>query len=316
MAADTRKRRKRSDDATDAATTGAAATTTPPRKRSSKSTASKTASASAPAGRSAGGGAPQAGPTERSTPRNSRSAGSDGRSPRQRVRAETLERILTIAHDQLLAEGADALSLRSVARELGMVSSAVYRYVDSREDLMARLAARAGGQLSEAVDAALRNRRGDAARRFPVLARAVRSWATEHPGDFALLYGRATASPAGGPGAGGAGAAEAGAGVAGGDRGRLGLLASLIRLYSEAGEGSSGGGRVSPTVRRELGAVAGALDVDAAPDVVARAMTAWSGLVGAVAVEVSGQLAGVAGNESALFDLQVDRIAAATGLGG
>ena len=226
-------------------------------------------------------------------------------SPRQRVRAETLDRILSIAHDRLVAGGADALSLRSVARELGMVSSAVYRYVTSREDLLRLLAGRAGAELGAAVDAAARSRRGDAARRLTTIARAVRTWALEHPGDFGLLYGRVgtTAAAEGATGT----PAEPGSGA-------LGLPAALVRLYAE-GDAATGA-RQSPAVRRELASLAGALGVEAEPAVTARALLAWSTIAGAVAVEVSGQLTGVVANPATLFDGQVEQLAAATGLAG
>lgn len=223
---------------------------------------------------------------------------------RQRARAETLDRILSIAHDRLVSGGADALSLRSVARELGMVSSAVYRYVSSREDLLRLLAERAGTDLAAAVDAAAK-KRGDAGKRFASIARAVRVWGQEHPGDFGLLFGRV-------------GTTAAGAGATA-DRpepgtGALGLPAALLRLYVE--DGGEPGAKLSPAARRELGVLGTALGVEADPDAVARALSAWSAIAGAVAVEVSGQLSGVSGNPGALFDVQVDRVAAATGLAG
>lgn len=230
------------------------------------------------------------------------SAPSPARSPRQQVRAETLERILSIAHDRLVAEGADALSLRSVARELGMVSSAVYRYVSSREDLLRLLAARAGDDLAGALEAAGRSRRGDASKRFATLAKALRSWALEHPGDFGLLYGRVGTTAAG---------EGATAAVAPGT-GALGLPAALVGLLAETGPGASS--KPSPAQRRELSSVGSALGVQTEPEVVARALSAWSALAGAVAVEVSGQLSGVSANPATLFDLQVDRLAVAVGL--
>ena len=54
------------------------------------------------------------------------------RTARDRVRAELIVEIKQIARRQLAEEGSAALSLRAVARELGMVSSAVYRYFPSR----------------------------------------------------------------------------------------------------------------------------------------------------------------------------------------
>ena len=58
---------------------------------------------------------------------------------RERVRAEITREITDIARSQLAEQGAAALSLRAVARDLGMVSSAVYRYFSSRDELLTAL---------------------------------------------------------------------------------------------------------------------------------------------------------------------------------
>ncbi len=58
---------------------------------------------------------------------------------RERVRAELIREITEIARRQLATEGAAGLSLRAVAREMGMVSSAIYRYFPSRDDLLTTL---------------------------------------------------------------------------------------------------------------------------------------------------------------------------------
>ena len=56
--------------------------------------------------------------------------------PRERAREQTLQDITRIGREHLAAVGAAALSLRAVARDLGVVSSAVYRYVASRDELL------------------------------------------------------------------------------------------------------------------------------------------------------------------------------------
>ncbi|MDQ2876974.1 MAG: TetR/AcrR family transcriptional regulator, partial [Actinomycetota bacterium] len=80
---------------------------------------------------------------------------------RQRARAEITGEIKDEARRQLATTGAQ-LSLRAVARELGMVSSALYRYFPSRHDLLTALiidAYDALGEAAEQADAALH--RGD-----------------------------------------------------------------------------------------------------------------------------------------------------------
>ena len=61
------------------------------------------------------------------------------RTARERVRAELTREITDVARGQLATEGAGGLSLRAVAREMGMVSSAIYRYFPSRDDLLTAL---------------------------------------------------------------------------------------------------------------------------------------------------------------------------------
>jgi AcrR family transcriptional regulator len=53
--------------------------------------------------------------------------------PRKRAREQTMRDIVRIGRQHLATDGAAALSLRAVARDLGVVSSAVYRYVASRD---------------------------------------------------------------------------------------------------------------------------------------------------------------------------------------
>ena len=60
------------------------------------------------------------------------------RTPRAQARIETTEQIKRIARQHLAVDGPD-LSLRAVARDLGVVSSAVYRYFASRDDLLTAL---------------------------------------------------------------------------------------------------------------------------------------------------------------------------------
>ena len=74
---------------------------------------------------------------------------------RERARAEVTREIKEEARRQLLATGADGLSLRAVAKELGMVSSALYRYYPSRDDLLTMLIIDAYDALGAAAEHAL-----------------------------------------------------------------------------------------------------------------------------------------------------------------
>ena len=74
------------------------------------------------------------------------------RAARERTRAEITRQILDAARRHLATEGASGLSLRAIARELGASSSAVYRYVASRDDLLTRLIVAAYDALGAAAE--------------------------------------------------------------------------------------------------------------------------------------------------------------------
>src|ERR1700753_3724645 len=109
---------------------------------------------------------------------------------RQRARAELTREIKQEARRQLGAAGAQQLSLRAVARQLGMVSSALYRYFPSRDDLLTALIIDAydalGARAEKAFDQAASP---DARGRWRAVCQAVRSWAISHPHEYALIYG-------------------------------------------------------------------------------------------------------------------------------
>src|SRR5262245_38214115 len=100
-----------------------------------------------------------------------------------------VDEIKAVARRHLAAEGAN-LSLRAVARDLGMVSSAVYRYFPSRDDLLTALiidAYQAVGEVAERADAGCD--RADLTGRWLAVSGAIRSWALANPHEYALIYG-------------------------------------------------------------------------------------------------------------------------------
>jgi AcrR family transcriptional regulator len=112
------------------------------------------------------------------------------RTARERARAELTAEIVETARRHLVTEGAAGLSLRAVARDLGMVSSAVYRYFPSRDDLLTRLIIEAYDSLGDAADAADQARaRTDYLGRWMAISHATRDWALAHPQEWALIYG-------------------------------------------------------------------------------------------------------------------------------
>lgn len=112
-------------------------------------------------------------------------------------RAAMESEILRLGRDHLQTHGAAALSLRAIARDLGVVSSAVYRYVPSRDDLLTALVVEAYTELADAAEESLGEPSAgrpaeastDPAARLRGIARAVRAWAVANPARWALLYG-------------------------------------------------------------------------------------------------------------------------------
>ncbi len=107
---------------------------------------------------------------------------------RTRARAAVRAEIIAAARRQLGVDGASALSLRAVTRELGMASSAAYRYFPSRDDLLTALIVEAYDALGEVTEQAARQDT-DAFARWLAMGRAIRAWALQHPHEYALIYG-------------------------------------------------------------------------------------------------------------------------------
>ncbi len=106
---------------------------------------------------------------------------------RARVRAEMTEEIKTVALRHLATDGAD-LSLRAVARDLGMASSAVYRYFASRDELLTALIIDAYDEVGAAAEEAAAAG-GAPLDRWLAACHAVRDWALDNPHRWALIYG-------------------------------------------------------------------------------------------------------------------------------
>ncbi len=111
-------------------------------------------------------------------------------SRRERLRAASIDEIKSIARRQMAEKGAAALSLRAIAREMGMTSPALYRYFASRDDLVTALIVDAYNSLADALEAARANCAPNAHRQCLLeIGLAYRQWAIAHPQDYALIFG-------------------------------------------------------------------------------------------------------------------------------
>ena len=106
---------------------------------------------------------------------------------RERLRAETVEEIQSTARRMLISDGYDGLSLRAIARAMGMSAPALYRYYASREDLIAALIDELKTELTESLEK-VRDAQPDLVAKLLECSREFRRWAMAHPAEFTLLF--------------------------------------------------------------------------------------------------------------------------------
>lgn len=217
---------------------------------------------------------------------------------RARARAEITGEILEVARRHLATHGAAGLSLRAVAREIGMVSSAVYRYFPSRDALLTQLIVEAYdgvGDAAEAAEAATQGR--PATHRIVAVWLAVRRWALEHPHEYALVYG--TPVP---------GYAAPTDTIAPAERAALVMLRILSTGVADGSISTDDRIETTRSVRRDLAALREL--APGTPDaVLSRGLAAWTQLFGAISLEMFGHFHNVIDDGEAFFDLQARRVA-------
>jgi AcrR family transcriptional regulator len=119
---------------------------------------------------------------------------------RERQRAATIDEIKAAALEQLATEGSVSLSIRGIARAIGMSPAGLYRYFDGLDDLITALIADAYNDLADEVAEA--SSQGAPRRRLGDAMLAYRRWCLDHPNRFLLLYGTPIPgyeAPEGGP---------------------------------------------------------------------------------------------------------------------
>ncbi len=212
---------------------------------------------------------------------------------RVRARVETTDQIKDIARRHLAVDGPD-LSLRAVARDLGVVSSAVYRYFASRDELLTALIIDAYDDLGAAAErgeGAIARR--DLAGRWMAAGRAIRAWAVANPHEYALLYGspvpgyaapQRTIGPASRP---------------------VIVMISILRDGVERGSPPPAD-RLPRAVRADMEQIIATLGFGGIPPaVLARGMTAWAQVFGTLSFELFGRLTNAVTDFDAYFEHQL-----------
>ena len=221
---------------------------------------------------------------------------------RARARAELTQEILETARAHLSSDGAAGLSLRAVARDLGMVSSAIYRYFPSRDELLTALIIDAYNSLGDAAEAAEAViKRSDLKGRWVAISKATRGWALAHPHEWSLIYG----SPV-------PGYQAPQDTIAPATRVSTLLIGILIDL-EQAGL-TPAPLAVPRAVHATLGPVRSAVPSAVPDDLIIRGLMAWTQLLGAVGMELNGQFHNVVDDPGIYFDLAMQRVALNLGI--
>ncbi len=230
---------------------------------------------------------------------------------RQLAREKLTAEIIGEGRRQLAEHGAAGLSLRSVARELGMVSSAVYRYVASRDDLLTRLIVEAYDSLGSSIEASNESTRSEPPLdRWVSAAHAVRDWALERPHEYFLVFGTPV------PGY----AAPEITGAAGTRAPRA--LVSIVAEASGQGQLEPGSERANEYMSSDLIDDFSILrsNVDGGDflgdDVLLAILAGWTQMFGLLSFELSNQTRGVVQHHRDLFDTSARLMATRIGLVG
>jgi AcrR family transcriptional regulator len=218
---------------------------------------------------------------------------------RDRVRGATVAEIKARAWAQIAEVGAPALSLRAVAREMGMTSSALYRYFSSKERLLTALAQDGFSSLADHLEAAEAEMEGVGVGRFFHLVRTYRRWALDHPTEYALTFGTPV------PGL------EEDAPEVKDEmfRGVAVLLRVMIDgLRSGLIEPPVLVGADVPALRAKLAAWGCGLDEALSPEALGACMFAWTQLHGAISLEVFGHMPPEVLPADELFEYQMQEV--------
>lgn len=215
------------------------------------------------------------------------------------ARRELTRAIVEEARRQLASVGPAQLSVRAVARELGMASSAVYRYFATRDELLTALILIGYDELGEVVETAEAAVPRDALLgRWLAITGAFRGWAQEHPHDYALLYG----SPVPGYAA-PSDTIEPAARVI---RLVLTLVADAVATRPRTDTWNlSTGERMWSEAVRPVQEYAGPEFTD---EMTYRALVAWGGVIGALTLELFGHLHNAIADYDAWFEHSMFRL--------
>jgi AcrR family transcriptional regulator len=236
-------------------------------------------------------------------------------SRRDRLRAATIEEIIQTARQLLVKDGPEAVSLRAIAREMGMTAPGLYRYFGSHEELLRHVCAgiftELGADIHRAIEAAEppADRSGDLSVKLTVkmvaACREFRRWALTHSGEFGLVFGVP---------------------LPGLDDGRYDIadecalafagtfFALFLELWHKVPFGVPADEQIDPGLRDQLVRYRNALGASIPLGAMLTFLRCWTVLYGAVAMEVFGHMRFALEDPAPMFELTLGDLANLVGL--
>ena len=235
-------------------------------------------------------------------------------SRRDRLRAATSEEIISTARRLLVDSGPDAVTLRAIAREMGMTAPGLYRYFDSREELVRNVCAsiftELGSDISRAIQGAapIAEGPGQAAKltlKMVAACQEFRRWSLTHQAEFSLLFGVP---------------------LPGLDDGRYDIadecalafagtfFTLFLELWSTAPFPVPAAADIDPGLLGQLVRYRDQLGSDIPAGAVLTFLRCWTVLYGAVAMEVFGHMSFALEDPAPMFELTLGDLAALVGL--
>jgi AcrR family transcriptional regulator len=225
----------------------------------------------------------------------------DTPSRRERLRTATVTEIKDAARRLLVAGGPSAISLRAIARDMGMTAPAIYRYFPSLDALVGRLTADLYDELRRAIEAARDECPGDEPlQRLAVMAHGFRAWGRAHPAEFALMFG----SPVPGVTVFEADSDEV---LDAGTRFGAAFLDTMAELHAQRPFSAPPQEVLDEQLRDKLGPHVAAYGDRLPLAVVYVFLAAWTRLYGIVAMEVFGHLRWAMTDVEPLFEMELTR---------
>jgi AcrR family transcriptional regulator len=245
-------------------------------------------------------------------------------SRRARMRAATKEEIIQTARQLLVRDGPEAVSLRAIARTMGMTAPGLYRYFDSHEELIRHVVAAIFTELAEDIDRAMHaaveaaegptpaddeaDRHRDPAHlavEMVAACREFRRWALSHTAEFSLLFG----VPLPGVDDGRYDIAEECALQFGGV-----YFGLFQKLWESRPFPVSAPEEIDPGLRAQLDRFVAAVGLDAPIGAMLVFLRCWVLLYGAVSMEAFGHLGFALGDPSPMFEYTLSDMATLVGL--